>query len=70
MTGIELLTLPSGATGQAHHATCESNTRGVNWLIALLMLGLGVAHVIGATILSRGVHSDLSPGAIAAVHTD
>jgi hypothetical protein len=34
------------------------------------MLGLGVAHVIGATILSRGVHSDLSPSAIAAVHID
>jgi hypothetical protein len=70
LTSIELLTPPSSITGQQLRATRGSNTRGVNCLIALVMLGFGFAHVIGANILSRSDSLDRSPSAIAPVHTD
>lgn len=46
------------------------NTLGIKCLIALVLLAFGIAHVIGAIILSRSAASDQRPRAIEAVHSD
>ena len=70
MNAVALLKPSSSVAEQRHSATRGSNTQGVNCLIGLVLLGFGVAHVIGATILMRGEQSLRSPGAMVAVHTD
>jgi hypothetical protein len=47
-----------------------SKTLRIKGLIAVVLIGFGVAHVIGAIIISRSTASDQGPSVIVAVHTD
>lgn len=69
MIGIALLKPPPSAA-ERHRATPGSVTPGVTCVIALVLLGFGIAHVIGATIMVRGEEGHRSPSTMVAVHTD